>query len=96
VPGKAPDERWQSASDLASELMWITESNGQAAGTAFGEAPGKTRRRAAWLIAGVLAGAAIVGPFGGQARNRRKGVLKTKNTRMQRSTLADASYCSER
>src|SRR5882762_2359030 len=58
---KPPDERWQSASDLASELMWITESNGQAAGTAFGEAPGKTRRRAAWLIAGVLAGAAIVG-----------------------------------
>ena len=58
---KPPDARWQSASDLASELMWITESNGQAAGTAFGEAPGKTRRRAAWLIAGVLAGAAIVG-----------------------------------
>ncbi len=58
---KPPDERWQSASDLASELMWITESNGQATGAAFGEAPGKTRRRAAWLIAGVLAGAAIVG-----------------------------------
>jgi len=58
---KPPDERWQSASDLASELMWIAESNGQAAGTAFGEAPGKTRRRAAWLVAGVLAGAAIVG-----------------------------------
>jgi Tol biopolymer transport system component len=58
---KLPDERWQSASDLASELRWITESAGQAAGTAFGEAPGKTRRRAAWLIAGVLAGAAIVG-----------------------------------
>jgi len=35
--------------------MWITESNGQAAGTAFGK-PGKKRRRAAWLIAGVLAG----------------------------------------
>ncbi len=58
---KPPDERWQSASDLASELVWITESNGQATGAAFGEAPGKTRRRAAWLIAGVLAGAAIVG-----------------------------------
>src|SRR5205823_13461314 len=27
---KIPDERWQSASDLASELRWITESVGQA------------------------------------------------------------------
>src|SRR5256885_269167 len=58
---KIPDERWQSASDLASELRWITESVGQATGPAFEEAPGKTRKRAAWLIAGVLAGAAIPG-----------------------------------
>jgi eukaryotic-like serine/threonine-protein kinase len=58
---KLPDERWQSASDLASELKWITESAGQSAGTAFGKTQGKTWRRAAWLIAGVLAGAAIVG-----------------------------------
>src|SRR5947199_1841549 len=58
---KIPDERWQSASDLASELRWITESVGQATGPAFEEAPGKTRKRAAWLIAGVLAGAAIAG-----------------------------------
>jgi len=58
---KIPDERWQSASDLASELRWITESVGQATGPAFEEAPGKTRKRAAWLIAGMLAGAAIAG-----------------------------------
>ena len=58
---KIPDERWQSASDLASELRWITESAGQAAGTGFGATPGKTRKRTAWLIAGVLVGAAIVG-----------------------------------
>jgi hypothetical protein len=58
---KIPDERWQSASDLASELRWITESAGQAAGTAFEGASGKTRKRATWLIAGALVGAAIVG-----------------------------------
>jgi len=58
---KLPDERWQSASDLASELKWITESAGQAAGTVFGKTQGKTWKRAAWLVAGVLAGAAIVG-----------------------------------
>jgi Tol biopolymer transport system component len=58
---KIPDERWQSVSDLASELRWITESAGQAAGTGLGATLGKTKKRAAWLIAGVLAGAAIVG-----------------------------------
>src|SRR3989475_9722760 len=58
---KIPDERWQSASDLASELRGISESAGQAAGTGFWATPGKTRKRAAWLIAGVLAGAALIG-----------------------------------
>src|SRR5262249_62036739 len=29
---KAPDERWQSAGDLASELKWISESGDDAAG----------------------------------------------------------------
>jgi hypothetical protein len=28
---KSPEERWQSASDLASELKWISESGGQTA-----------------------------------------------------------------
>ena len=58
---KLPEERWQSASDLASELKWINESAGQAADTTFVAAPGKTKGRAAWLIAGVLAVAALVG-----------------------------------
>jgi eukaryotic-like serine/threonine-protein kinase len=58
---KIPDERWQSASDLAGELKWITESAGQAAATAFAEAPGKTLKKVAWLIAGILLGAAVVG-----------------------------------
>ena len=40
---KDPDERWQSASDLASELKWIQESGSQA-GTAH-RAPAKAGRR---------------------------------------------------
>jgi Tol biopolymer transport system component len=68
---KVPDERWQSASDLASELKWINESSTQAA------APGRVsawrggRERASWLLAAALA-VLLVG--GGtvwwQARNR--------------------------
>jgi serine/threonine protein kinase/Tol biopolymer transport system component len=48
---KDPDERWQSASDLASELNWIAEGRSQA-GEA-GRVPAGSRRweRASWLLA---------------------------------------------
>ena len=47
---KDPDERWQSASDLASELNWIIESGSQA--TEGGRVPAGRRRweRAGWLL----------------------------------------------
>src|SRR6267378_3586142 len=47
---KLPDERWQSASDLASELKWIGEAGsqvGEAVRTPAG--PGKWQR-ASWLL----------------------------------------------
>ena len=42
---KHPDERWQSASDPASELKWITESGGHTGRAAPSVASGKTRER---------------------------------------------------
>jgi eukaryotic-like serine/threonine-protein kinase len=58
---KDPDERWQSAHDVASELRWISEAGSQA-----GVAIGATRRRdvrksaiaVGLLLAGLLAGIA--------------------------------------
>ena len=56
---KLPDERWQSASDLASELRWIGESGAQGvtigaeSGTGAGAA--KFLRAAAWLAMTVAA-----------------------------------------
>jgi serine/threonine protein kinase len=52
---KIPDERWQNASDLASELKWVSESRTKA--WADEKLPGsvKIRERIAWLTAGVLA-----------------------------------------
>src|SRR5215472_4749006 len=47
---KSGEERWQSASDLASELKWIAESGGSSAGAAPLAAAGKGRERLAWLI----------------------------------------------
>jgi serine/threonine protein kinase/Tol biopolymer transport system component len=48
---KLPDERWQSASDLASELKWIGEGGSPAVGTSARGKSGKTKERIAWLIA---------------------------------------------
>jgi hypothetical protein len=58
---KLPDERWQSASDLASELKWIAESGSQT-GVA-GRAPaGRTKwQRASWLLAATFFLLALAG-----------------------------------
>jgi Tol biopolymer transport system component len=48
---KDPDERWQSANDLASELNWIAEASSQA--TEAGRLPARRKRweRLSWLLA---------------------------------------------
>lgn len=66
---KDPDERWQSASDVASELRWVAESASQR-----GEDPGPvTKPRTRWaaltaailgtIVVSVLAGIAVGGRF---------------------------------
>ncbi len=47
---KDPDERWQNASDLASELKWIAEGGSQTASIAASAAPAK-KDRLGWLVA---------------------------------------------
>jgi eukaryotic-like serine/threonine-protein kinase len=57
---KDPDERWQSASDLASELQWITTSS-QSQSQASVALPAKTGQRARlWSALALLATAAVV------------------------------------
>jgi eukaryotic-like serine/threonine-protein kinase len=51
---KNPEERWQTARDLALELKWIGESGSQA-GVVGGVSAGRSRREAAaWLLAAAL------------------------------------------
>jgi len=57
---KHPDERWQSASDLASELKWITESGSQAGPAVRTAAPGTIQRALPWLVSFVLLFALVV------------------------------------
>ena len=48
---KIPDERWQSTSDLASELKWLFESGSQAGIPASTMLKRKRHERLAWAIA---------------------------------------------
>jgi eukaryotic-like serine/threonine-protein kinase len=58
---KDPDERWQNANDLSSELGWIAESGGRAAGISpFADAK-RTREMLAWLVCAALTVVLIVG-----------------------------------
>ena len=51
---KDPDERWQSASDLASELNWIAEGGSQAVEAGRVPLPRKTWEFLPWLLVGSL------------------------------------------
>src|SRR5580692_6937401 len=48
---KLPDERWQSARDLASELNWISEGASQAREAERAPAKGRKWERVGWLAA---------------------------------------------
>ncbi len=50
---KDPDDRWQSASDLASELNWILSAGSQSGATAPAIGGRKKPQPALWIIAGL-------------------------------------------
>ena len=52
---KEPDDRWQSAHDIAEEIRWISESGSQAGVATPLTVKRKTRERLAWSLAAVLA-----------------------------------------
>ena len=56
---KDPEDRWQSAHDLKSELAWIAQAGSQAGVAAPVAASRRKRDRVSWGVAGVLAGAIV-------------------------------------
>jgi Tol biopolymer transport system component len=52
---KDPDDRWQSAHDIAGELRWISEAGSQAGVAQSVTVRRKTRERVAWGVAALLA-----------------------------------------
>jgi eukaryotic-like serine/threonine-protein kinase len=79
---KDPDDRWQSASDLASELGWIAESR-STSGTqtkliAASAGGSPNRERWAWALAAVAVIAAIAFGIGHFASDHSPRVLRAQ------------------
>ena len=58
---KDPEDRWQSARDVASELRWIADAGSQAGVPATLSLRRRSRERLAWTLAGLLAAASVTG-----------------------------------
>jgi len=56
---KDPDDRWQSAHDVAAELRWISEAGSQAGSPAPAVSGRKNRERLAWTIAAAAVAVAV-------------------------------------
>jgi len=52
---KDPDDRWQSAHDVAGELRWVSEAGSQAGVATAITVRRRSRERLAWVLAGLLA-----------------------------------------
>ena len=68
---KSPEDRWQTAGDLKSELEWITETGSKAGIPAPVAAKRRNRERMAWILVG-LAGALLLGSLAMLAHNWKK------------------------
>ena len=64
---KDPDERWQSAHDVKSEIAWIAEAGSQAGAPAVVASRRRSRERVAWIVAGAAILAAAAGWYRGLA-----------------------------
>ncbi len=70
---KDPEDRWQSARDVKSELAWIAEAGSQAGAPAVVVSKRKNRERIAWICAGVAGLAALLFAAGYFRRSPREG-----------------------
>ena len=85
---KLPDERWQSASDLASELKWVAEGSSQSAPVSGDTPHRRMREHLAWTLAVIAGLTALVagiirrGPTPRPAEVTRYTVLPPEGGRM--------------
>jgi serine/threonine protein kinase len=58
---KDPDDRWQTARDLAFELKWIAEGTSQSGVSTLTAGPKKKRERVAWALVAIFVAASVAG-----------------------------------
>ncbi len=85
---KDPDDRWQSAHDVASELRWIAEAGSQAGVPTTVTMRRRSRERLAWILAAGLA-VATLGSFGWALHLRRVAVEADQLLRVEMVPPAD-------
>ncbi len=73
---KEPDDRWQSAKDVASELLWIGGAGSQEGAPATVTLRRKTRERLAWAVAAVSTTAAVAALSMGRPRVTPRGPIE--------------------
>ena len=75
---KDPDERWQTASDLASELKWVQQGGAQtaSAGASTGRRAFGWREAAAWVLAAGGLTAAALTLFSGSRSSGPQGAMR--------------------
>jgi serine/threonine protein kinase/Tol biopolymer transport system component len=66
---KDPDERWQTARDLASELEWLRKSGGESASAAHPQTVGRGTGLI-WALCGLMAAGLLAGGFRWQSRSQ--------------------------
>ncbi len=90
---KDPEERWQNAADLGSELKWIGESGSQA-GIAAPVAPRRrSRERLAWAAALIVA-AAVAWMLGLRSRPPNATPIRLSLTAPEKTTFGPGSALS--
>jgi len=85
---KLPDERWQSTSDLASELKWIGETGSQADVPARSEKRGRNRERL--LLAAFAVTATVAVALG--LLYARRAPTESRVTRSYIKPMADSNF----
>jgi hypothetical protein len=93
---KDPDERWQSASDLWSELKWISECGSQTGLPIAAASRRAARSRMAWILAAVCAAAAVAALLFAWRSGQGPEPLAFRQLNFRREAIFQAAFAADR
>jgi Tol biopolymer transport system component len=93
---KDPDERWQSAGDLRSELRWIAEGGSQSGIPIAAAKRPAVRTRIAWMLAAVFAAVAVAALLLASFSGRGPEALAFRQLNYRREAIFQAAFAAER